>query len=650
MRRAVRVAVVATIAVIAVLVPAGAAFAHANLLSSDPASGATLQTAPTQLTLNYSEEPDPQLSQVELLNSSGAKVATGTPTLQERATLVVPITGDMPDGVYTVSWSAVSVDDGHTTADSFSFGVGVKTATPPAAGPAPTASGPTVLGVVAKALLYAGLMLVVAVAVVGEGVFGGAPKARPRIAAWAGLAAVVGAIGLLWSQQSSTGASIGRFLGSQVARTPIALVVICVLAAIFALLAARRPERWLPWAAGIAAAIAMAVRAHGGHASATSTPLLSQAEQWVHIMAGACWAGGLVLLILLVRERRDGPPVALAQRYSTVALTAITIVVATGLLRSVTELGGLGQLVHIWSSSYGRTLAIKVAVVLVVIALGAINRYRSVGRLATDATPLRRIASTEVVAAVGILLLTATLTSYSPPTGAYAATPTPSNVVALTGNDLATTTTVSLTVTPAQPGPNLYRATVTAFGTDTPVQADAFTLQLNSVTQPSLPGASVKFKPDGTGWVAQSLDPSTPGTFATLAEIRSGASVTEVPLTLVTRSAGNITTGTAPDQETVANAAFGDGVRLQGTSAPGTPTQIHLTAFASNGTELPLASLSLAASPATGPPIHLAVQRFSAGHFAASPTLDPGTWTIDAVATTKDGQAYQVMWQATVTG
>ncbi len=374
MRRAIRIAVAATIAVIAVLVPAGVAFAHANLLSSDPASGATLQTAPTQLTLNYSEEPDPQLSQVELLNSSGAKVATGTPTLQGQATLVVPITGDIADGVYTVSWSAVSVDDGHTTADSFSFGVGVKTVTPPAAGPAPTASGPTVLGLAAKALLYAGLMLVVAVAVVGEGVFGGAPEARPRLAAWAGLAAVAGSIGLLWSQQSATGASFAKFLGSQVARTPIALVVICVLAAIFALLAARRPERWLPWAAGIAAAIAMAVRAHGGHASATSTPLLSQAEQWVHIMAGACWAGGLVLLILLVRERRDDPPVALARRYSTVALTAITIVVATGLLRSVTELGGLGQVVHIWSSSYGRTLAIKVAVVLVVIALGAITR------------------------------------------------------------------------------------------------------------------------------------------------------------------------------------------------------------------------------------------------------------------------------------
>jgi hypothetical protein len=358
-----------------------------------------------------------------------------------------------------------------------------------------------------------------------------------------------------------------------------------------------------------------------------------------------------VLLILLVRERRDDPPVALARRYSTVALSAIAIVVATGLLRSVTELGGLDQIWHIWSSSYGRTLAIKVSVVLVVIALGAINRYRSVGRLATDATPLRRIASTEVVAAVGILLLTATLTSFAPPTGAAAAAaPTQSDTVSITGSDLATTATVALTVTPAQPGPNLYRATITEYGSDTPFPADAVTLQLHSVTQPGLPGASVKFDTDGTGWVAQSLDPATPGTFAMSAQIRSGASVTQVPLTLVTRSAGTITTGLAPDGETVANAAFGDGVRLQGTSAAGTPTQIHLTAFAANGTELPLRGVSLAAAPSTGPPIHLAVQRFSAGHFAASPTLEPGTWTIDAVATTRDGQAYQVTWQVVVTG
>ena len=71
MTRAARLVIAASVTALAFVAMTGVAQAHANLLSSDPSSGATLQTAPTQLTLNYSEEPDPQLSQIELLNPSG---------------------------------------------------------------------------------------------------------------------------------------------------------------------------------------------------------------------------------------------------------------------------------------------------------------------------------------------------------------------------------------------------------------------------------------------------------------------------------------------------------------------------------------------------------------------------------------------------
>ena len=81
------------------------------------------------------------------------------------------------------------------------------------------------------------------------------------------------------------------------------------------------------------------------------------------MLAGACWAGGLLLLVLLIRERRDDPPVAAARRYSNMALSAIAIVVASGIIRAVAELGGLGALRDTLQTSYGRTLAIKVAVV-----------------------------------------------------------------------------------------------------------------------------------------------------------------------------------------------------------------------------------------------------------------------------------------------
>ena len=51
--------------------PAGA---HALLVSSDPAAGATVATSPPQVTLTFTEPPDPKLSTVHVLNETGTPV------------------------------------------------------------------------------------------------------------------------------------------------------------------------------------------------------------------------------------------------------------------------------------------------------------------------------------------------------------------------------------------------------------------------------------------------------------------------------------------------------------------------------------------------------------------------------------------------
>ena len=647
--RRVRGAVGALVVLGTLLVGAPAAQAHADLLSSNPAGGSTVATAPTELRLTYSEAPDPSLSAVELLTSGGSPVSTGTPQVVDRTTLVVPITDSLPKGTYTVTWRVVSIDDGHVTAGAFAFGVG----TPPGDVAAPTASttsGPTPLAVASKAALYAGLMLLVAIAVVAIGLFHDAPTARRRLGVVAGVVALLGAIGFLVAQQEAIGVPFETYLRSSAARTTVWLVVATTIAAVCAGIATRT-VRWAPWAAGGAAAVALALRAHGGHAAATATPLLAEAIQWIHMLAGACWAGGLLLLVLLLRERRGDPPVAAARRYSNMALGAIAIVVASGVIRSVTELGGLGALGDTLQTSYGRTLAIKVGVVLAVLGLGAYNRMRGVRRLETDHRPLRRVAGIELVAIAGILLLTATLTSFAPPAGTSpASAAAPANTVVLTGSDFATTIDVTVTVTPAQPGPNLFRADVTAYGTDQAVGADAVTIRLRSVTRPQLPTSTVALRADGDGWVAQALDPSVDGTYRLSVQVRTGASVTEVPLTLVTRSSGTITTAPAPGGDTIALATFEDGIRLQATNSATSPTQVHVTAFAADGSELPLRDLVIVASPATGEPERLAIERFTPGHLAATADLAPGTWTLDAVATARDGRTFQCTWQTVVAG
>jgi copper transport protein len=621
-----------------------AASAHAELVSSDPAGGATLDTAPTQITLTFTEAPDPSLSGVELLNAGGATVPTGPPTLAGPRTLVVPITEKLREGVYTVSVRVVSADDGHVTSEAFPFGVGTSPGSSPPR--TTTSSGPTPLSVVAKSLLYAGLMLLVAIAVVGEGLFRGAPTTRRVLGVAAGGAAVLGTLAFLLSEQRSIGVPMGRYLDSVAARDPIWIVVASVLALVCAVAGARYERPALPWAAAVLAAIALAVRARGGHAAGTDTPVLDETLQWVHMVAAACWAGGLVLLILLLRERRGDAPVGEARRYSTLAVAAIAIVVASGLVRAVTELGGLHAVTSLFDTTYGRTLAAKVAVVLVVVGLGAWNRYRSVAGLRESSRPLRRIATAEIVGIAGVLALTATLTSLAPPAAPTA--PEPPDAITLMGSDFATTMSATVHVTPGRPGHNAYDATITAYGTATPVAADRVTVELRSITSPQLPTSTVALHADGGAWAGEALDPSLAGTYALTLAVQSGAQVTELPLVLTTRSAGTTTTTSALGGGTIASATFRDGVRVDASTDTGSPTQIHLTAFAPDGTELPVKSASLVAIPASGAPQHLAAERFSAGHFAASPTLVAGTWTFDAVMIGRDGNAYQLTWSASV--
>ncbi len=139
--------------------------------------------------------------------------------------------------------------------------------------------------------------------------------------------------------------------------------------------------------------------------------------QWVHFVAIGVWIGGFVPVLLLLRERRragEPPPAAEVAAYSRLAGYALLAVVASGVLRATNELGGLRAVAHLFDTSYGIALAAKVALALVLIALGAANRYRSIPRMTETDAPIRRILSVEVFGAVGVLALTGLLTGLAP--------------------------------------------------------------------------------------------------------------------------------------------------------------------------------------------------------------------------------------------
>lgn len=118
------------------LVPASSAVAHDALIGSDPADGATVDAAPSQVVLTFAAEQAGVGAEVVVTGpdggawSDGAAVTSGT-------TVTQPLVDGMPDGAYTVAWRSVA-QDGHPVTGTFGFVLDAPDTEP--AAPEPTAS------------------------------------------------------------------------------------------------------------------------------------------------------------------------------------------------------------------------------------------------------------------------------------------------------------------------------------------------------------------------------------------------------------------------------------------------------------------------------------------------------------------------------
>lgn len=153
-----RLVLAAAIAAALVTVLASAVLSHAALQTSDPADGATIKT-PYTLIATYDDSLTPDGSSIVVQNSAGTQVASGTvdPTNDKQMTADVP---QLPDGKYTVLWTAVTADDAGLTRGTFTFNVAASASASaaPVATPAPSAGN--------DSSTSSGALVAVAVAVV----------------------------------------------------------------------------------------------------------------------------------------------------------------------------------------------------------------------------------------------------------------------------------------------------------------------------------------------------------------------------------------------------------------------------------------------------------------------------------------------------
>lgn len=456
-------------------------YAHANLLQSNPEMNATLERPPIQVELFFSEAIENGFSTIEVLDSNGKRVDNGDSEvdLADPSRLTVSLRS-MPDGVYSVSWRALSSVDSHITAGAFPFAVGeVSTDALQAAG---TASNQFKLApgeIVARWLTYLSAMILVG------GIFflllvwqpaceitGLTETIRPPWKRLANLALLVlvgsgilwlfvqagQVVGqeLVWPWDPSLGQVLfaTRFGALWIARLALAMILFWLIP--------RIRTGWLRWVALAAGLLLLLTISLGSHAAAQSDPLFPVLADWVHLISASVWVGGLISFVVglastrkLDSNQRTRITAELIPRFSALALISVGLLALTGLYASILHVGSVEALLD---TIYGRTLLVKLIIIIPMLLLGAINFLLTspgMRRAVSDngeggqVSRFRRLVSSEVVLGVAVLLSVSVLTTLPP---AQFVSTAPKLVDSQEVDDLD----ISIEVIPGRPGLNKF--------------------------------------------------------------------------------------------------------------------------------------------------------------------------------------------------
>lgn len=400
-----------------VVVPTTPAFAHAELSSSLPVNGAMLPVAPSSIELTWSEQVTVGDEQITLLDAQGRKVdfTSAYKTSADRSSVVITPKVALGDGLWAVSWKAVS-GDGHLVTGVVGFQVGTAvtgvTTTPGKATGGPnTAASPSANDVDVHQLtaqprdraLETVSWLGVIVGITGLLV------RRRRGAMTAGVvAALVGAARI--AQSASDFGGNPFVIGESKAAAAVAIAGLGVFVA-----GLRRKSGSITATGGIAFAL-MAFAAQSflsGHQLDLSgiQQALAVSAHMFHLLAVVTWCAAVLGLFL-------EPTVAQARTTRRLATGAVVTLVLAGPVLSL-------MLVQPNTFSLGRlwllVLVAKLSLVVVALILGALNHRRlDADRLEgmTDGevrSKLRRLVGIEVVVLLLVAFSSALLTQSRPP-------------------------------------------------------------------------------------------------------------------------------------------------------------------------------------------------------------------------------------------
>ena len=120
---------VALVLLLGALATPSVAWGHVTLLSATPAVQSSLDVAPTEILLRFSEPVAISPMAIRVLAADGTVLSGEARSAAGDRVVIAPVSGLALGSAYTVRWQ-VSGQDGHSPAGVFTFGIGVS-APPP---------------------------------------------------------------------------------------------------------------------------------------------------------------------------------------------------------------------------------------------------------------------------------------------------------------------------------------------------------------------------------------------------------------------------------------------------------------------------------------------------------------------------------------
>ncbi len=367
------------------------ASAHAFVQESAPIDGAVADAPPERAYFRYNEAVTLTDSSLQLLDAMGKKIPIEAAVHLDGAanTATAPLPRDLADGTYVIAWRVTSADS-HIVSGAIQFSVGAPSAVVSDQRPSDTV--PAVIQGTGRGLAFLGM----AVTVGGLAFLwvlwpSGHNDRRARGAVWTGLAALFGGTLAVFLTQGplTTGEPLSSALSPSMVRVTMGITLgpllvfrlglVALLAAAFVVAARSRRgpglERGAKVLGGLCAAALPLTWALADHARTGMQVWLALPATVVHLLAMSLWLGGVVVLVIAVLSRRGGSSASRTAslqsalpRFSALAQACFVGLALTGVYLSWRQVGTLPALV---ATTYGQLLLVKLAAVLVVVALAS---------------------------------------------------------------------------------------------------------------------------------------------------------------------------------------------------------------------------------------------------------------------------------------